>query len=44
VLPLSGAQKWKTYCAASGDGPAEEMPIRCVLRQRHTPVEVMWAP
>ena len=44
VLPLNGAQKWKTYCAASGDGPAEEMPIRCVLRQRHTPVEVMWAP
>jgi 6-phosphogluconolactonase len=44
VLPLGGAQKWKTYCAASGDGPAEEMPIRCVLRQRHTPVEVMWAP
>jgi 6-phosphogluconolactonase len=44
VLPLGGAQKWKTYCAASGDGPAEEMPIRCVLRQRQTPVEVMWAP
>jgi 6-phosphogluconolactonase len=44
VLPLGGAQKWKTYCAASGDGPAEEMPIRCVLRQQHTPVEVMWAP
>jgi 6-phosphogluconolactonase len=43
-LPLGGTQKWKTYCAASGDGPAEEMPIRCVLRQRHTPVEVMWAP
>src|ERR1700690_1288258 len=21
VLPLSGAQKWKTYCAASGEGP-----------------------
>jgi 6-phosphogluconolactonase len=44
LLPLAGAQKWKTYSAASGDGPAEEMPIRCVLRQRRTPVEVMWAP
>jgi 6-phosphogluconolactonase len=44
VLLLTGAQKWKTYSAASGDGPAEEMPIRCVLRQRRTPVEVMWAP
>ena len=44
VLLITGAQKWNTYRAASGDGPAEEMPIRCVLRQRHTPVEVMWAP
>jgi 6-phosphogluconolactonase len=44
ALLLTGAQKWKVYCAASGDGPAEEMPIRAVLRQRHTPVEVMWAP
>jgi 6-phosphogluconolactonase len=44
VVLITGAQKWSTYCAASADGPAEEMPIRCVLRQRHTPVEVMWAP
>jgi 6-phosphogluconolactonase len=44
VLLITGAQKWRTYCAASADGPAEEMPIRCVLRQRHAPVEVMWCP
>jgi 6-phosphogluconolactonase len=44
VLLITGAQKWHTYRAASGEGPAEEMPIRCVLRQRRTPVEVMWAP
>lgn len=44
VLLITGAQKWNTYCAAGADGPAEEMPIRCVLRQRYTPVEVMWAP
>jgi 6-phosphogluconolactonase len=44
VLLITGAQKWNTYCAASAEGPAEEMPIRCVLRQRYTPVEVMWAP
>jgi 6-phosphogluconolactonase len=44
VLLITGAQKWNTYRAASADGPAEEMPIRCVLRQRHTPVEVMWSP
>ena len=44
VVLITGAKKWSTYCAASADGPAEQMPIRCVLRQRHTPVEVMWAP
>ena len=44
VVLIAGKQKWDTYCAASGDGPAEEMPIRCILRQRHTPVEVMWSP
>jgi 6-phosphogluconolactonase len=44
VVLITGAQKWTTYCAASAEGPAEEMPIRCVLRQRHTPVEVVWAP
>lgn len=44
VVLITGAQKWSTYCAASAEGPAEEMPIRCVLRQRHTPVEVMWSP
>jgi 6-phosphogluconolactonase len=44
VLLITGAQKWNTYRAASADGPAEQMPIRCVLRQRHTPVEVMWSP
>lgn len=44
VVLITGAHKWDTYCAASADGPAEEMPIRCVLRQRHTPVDVMWAP
>ncbi|HEY2462697.1 MAG TPA: 6-phosphogluconolactonase [Steroidobacteraceae bacterium] len=44
VVLITGAQKWNTYRAASADGPALEMPIRCVLRQRHTPVEVMWAP
>ncbi|MEO7206971.1 MAG: 6-phosphogluconolactonase [Steroidobacteraceae bacterium] len=44
VVLITGAQKWNTYCAAGAAGPAEEMPIRYVLRQRHTPVEVMWAP
>ena len=41
---LSGAAKWRTYVQASGEGPIEDMPIRAVLRQMHTPVEVMWTP
>jgi 6-phosphogluconolactonase len=44
VVLITGAQKWQTYSAASADGPVQQMPIRCVLRQRHTPVDVMWAP
>jgi 6-phosphogluconolactonase len=44
VILLSGAAKWQTYLKASGEGPIEDMPIRAVLRQKHTPVEVMWTP
>ena len=44
VLLLNGAAKWKVYVAASQPGPTEDMPVRAVLRQRHTPVEVTWAP
>jgi 6-phosphogluconolactonase len=44
VLEIIGAEKWKTYAAASAEGPVQEMPIRAVLRQTRTPVEVMWSP
>ncbi len=44
VLLITGEQKWRTYLAASGPGPIEEMPIRAVLRQTRIPVEVMWSP
>jgi 6-phosphogluconolactonase len=44
VLLITGAQKWNIYRAASAEGPVQDMPIRAVLRQRRTPVEVMWAP
>jgi len=44
VVLITGAQKWSTYCAASAEGPVQDMPIRAVLRQRRTPVAVMWAP
>lgn len=44
VVLITGAGKWRTYCAANAEGAVEDMPVRAVLRQRRTPVEVMWAP
>jgi 6-phosphogluconolactonase len=44
VLLLSGAGKWRTFLAASAPGPIEDMPVRAVLRQARTPLQVMWAP
>ena len=44
VLMISGAAKWRTYAAACTAGPEAEMPVRAVLRQSRTPVDVMWAP
>jgi 6-phosphogluconolactonase len=44
VVLITGAEKWRTLAAASAAGPIGEMPVRAVLRQRRTPVEVMWSP
>jgi 6-phosphogluconolactonase len=44
VILISGAEKWQTYRAASQEGPTADMPVRALLRQTRTPVEVMWAP
>jgi 6-phosphogluconolactonase len=44
VILIIGEEKWRTYLAAGSAGAAEEMPIRAVLRQTRTPVEVCWAP
>jgi 6-phosphogluconolactonase len=41
---IIGAAKLETFTAASGSGPVEDMPVRAVLRQDRTPVEVVWAP
>jgi 6-phosphogluconolactonase len=41
---LLGEAKLKTFTAAAGPGPTEDMPVRAVLRQDRTPVEVVWAP
>jgi len=44
VVLITGESKWRTYAAACGPGPVEDMPIRAVLRQSRTPVDVMWSP
>ncbi|MEP6547388.1 MAG: 6-phosphogluconolactonase [Gammaproteobacteria bacterium] len=44
VLTISGKSKWRTYAAACAPGPETEMPVRAVLRQSRTPLQVMWAP
>lgn len=44
VLHIEGEEKKKVLERAEADGPAEEMPIRSVLRGAETPVELYWAP
>jgi 6-phosphogluconolactonase len=44
VLLITGEEKWRTYVAAAADGPVQDMPVRAILRQTRTPVEVMWSP
>ncbi len=42
-LHIEGAEKAATLESALGEGPVEDMPIRAVLRQAHTPVLVYHA-
>ena len=44
VVLITGDQKWRTYLAASAPGAVQDMPVRALLRQTRTPVEVMWSP
>jgi 6-phosphogluconolactonase len=44
VVLITGESKWRTYTAACAAGPVEDMPVRAVLRQSRTPVDVLWAP
>ncbi len=43
-LLILGEAKWRTLTAALGPGPVEDMPVRAVLRQERTPVQVVWSP
>jgi 6-phosphogluconolactonase len=44
VVLITGESKWRTFAAACAPGPVEDMPIRSVLRQSRTPVDVLWSP
>jgi 6-phosphogluconolactonase len=44
VVLITGESKWRTYAAACAQGPVPDMPVRAVLRQSRTPVDVMWSP
>ena len=44
ILHLTGSAKKEVLAKAQEAGPAEDMPIRFVLRQEERPVLVYWAP
>ena len=44
VVLISGDSKWRTYATACTAGPVQDMPVRAVLQQSRTPVDVMWSP
>ena len=44
TLMINGASKWQRYQAACTPGPAAEMPVRGILHQENTPVQILWAP
>ncbi len=43
-LQITGHHKKEVLQQAQAEGPAEEMPIRFILRQQKTPVSIYWAP
>ena len=44
VLMIVGEDKWSVYQRAKQAGSASELPIRAVLNQQRTPVDVYWSP
>jgi len=44
LVLIGGESKWRTYAAACEAGAEHDMPVRAVLRQQRTPVEVVWSP
>jgi len=44
IIHIQGASKWTVYQQAKQRGLVTEFPIRAVLHQQDTPVEVFWSP
>jgi 6-phosphogluconolactonase len=44
VILLKGDSKLRTYNAAIAGTDVQEMPVRALLNQSKTPVQVCWAP
>ncbi|AKI02103.1 6-phosphogluconolactonase [Hoeflea sp. IMCC20628] len=44
VLHIEGDEKQSVLARALADGPVAQMPVRAVLRQAKTQVEIYWAP
>lgn len=44
VLLITGEEKWAVYQRAKTAGSANELPVRAVLHQRVTPIDIYWSP
>jgi 6-phosphogluconolactonase len=44
VLLISGEEKWAVYQRAKTAGSVSELPVRAVLHQQTTPIDVYWSP
>jgi 6-phosphogluconolactonase len=44
VLLISGEEKWAVYQRAKTAGSATELPVRAILHQHATPIDVYWSP
>lgn len=43
IIHMTGAKKQEVYAKAAADGAIEAMPVRAILRQEQTPVDIYWA-
>jgi 6-phosphogluconolactonase len=44
ILHFGGQAKWQVYQRARTSGAAAELPVRAILHQKETPVDVFWSP